>query len=400
MPSPPQSLPSETVAPPLPHTLWRPSETGRYQRVSNAALEGSTGVSNLQTSRTTSQKLALFRSCFTGLGHVYGTYDPKTGRSHQVKQRVSDKVLLHHLQGRQPYGVYLLAGDQTRAVAADFDEEDTLPPLEFIRQARQYSIKAYIERSKRKGWHAWIFTKLSGVPAVKARLIVKAILDDIGTPSTEIFPKQDKLNGSCSYGNFINAPLFGMLVPEGRTVFVDPDNGFRPYPNQWAFLESIQRVPESLLDEIIEINSLVSSGNGSTDSKPAPAPRNARFTFGLPPCAQTMLTEGVVEHQRVACFRLALHLKKAGLPQDIAIVALQAWAAKNRPKNDKRIITDAEILEQTRCAYTKNYHGCGCEEAAIIPYCNPDCPLKCNTKAKSSREGRNASSMASEPPSQ
>ncbi len=346
--------------------------------------------------RSTRQKISIFQACFTGLPNVYGTYDPRTGQVRQVKQPVNHEVILHHLQGRQSYGVYLLVGDQTRAVAADFDDEDTFPPLEFVRQAGQYGIKAYVERSKCKGWHAWIFTELPGVPAVKARLLVKAILDDIGKPSTEIFPKQDRLNGSTSYGNFINAPLFGCLVPKDRTVFVNPDDGFRSYPDQWDFLESIQRVPEAVFDEIIEINSLASSGNGSTDSKPAPVPRDAHFTFGLPPCAQAMLTEGVVEHQRVACFRLALHLKKAGFPQDIALVALQAWAEKNRPKNDKGIITDAEILEQTRCAYTKNYHGCGCEEAAVIPYCNPDCPLKCNTKAKSSREGRNASSMASE----
>ncbi len=349
-----------------------------------------------QTSRTTREKVEIFRACFAGLPDVYGTYDLRTDQVRQVKQPVSHDVILRHLQGRQPYGVYLLVGDQTRAVAGDFDEEDTFPPLEFVRQAGQYGIKAYVERSKCKGWHAWIFTELPGVSAVKARLLVKAILDDIGKPSTEIFPKQDRLNGPTSYGNFINAPLFGGLVPKGRTVFVDPDDGFRPYPDQWDFLKSIQRVPESLLDDIIEINSLISLGNDSTDSKPAPVPRDGNFTFGLPPCAQAMLTEGVAEHQRVACFRLALHLKKAGFPQDIAIVALQAWAEKNRPKNDKRIITDAEILEQTRCAYTKNYHGCGCEEAAIMPYCNPDCPLKCNANVKSSREVRNTSSMASE----
>ncbi len=353
-------------------------------------------MTHRQTSRTTREKVEIFRACFTGLPNVYGTYDPRTDQVHQVKQPVTYEVMLHHLQGRRSYGVYLLVGDQTRAVAADFDEEDTFPPLEFVRQAGQYGIKAYIERSKRKGWHAWIFTELPGVPAVKARLVAKTILDDIGTPSTEIFPKQDRLNSGASYGNFINAPLFGRLVPKGRTIFVSPEDGFRPYPDQWEFLESVQRVPESLLDEIIEINSLASSGNDSADSKPAPAPRDACFTFGLPPCAQAMLTEGVVEYQRVACFRLALHLKKAGLPHDIAIVALQAWAAKNCPKNSKRIITDAEILEQTKCAYTKNYHGCGCEEAAIVSYCSPDCPLKCNTKVKSSREGRNASSTASE----
>ena len=392
MPSPVQSLPSETIARPLPHILWRPSEISRYRRVSSAAPEGSTGVSNSQTSRTTHQKLAIFRSCFAGLEHVYGTYDPKTGRSHQVKQPVSDKVLLYHLQGRQPYGVYLLVGDQIRAVAADFDDEDTLWPLEFIRQARQYGIKAYIERSKRKGWHAWIFAELPGVSAAKARLVVKAILDDIGKPTTEIFPKRDRLNDSTSYGNFINAPLFGMLVHKGRTVFVDPDNGLRPYPNQWDLLESIQQVREHLLDEIIEINNLTSSENVFGGGEPSPSSSDGHFTFGLPPCAQRMFSEGVTEHQRIACFRLALHLKKAGLPQDLAIVSLNAWADKNRPTSNKRIITASEIHEQAKSAYAKDYRGCGCEEAVVMPYCSPNCPLKCNTKVKTETSTRTGNS--------
>jgi hypothetical protein len=89
-----------------------------------------------------------------------------------------------------------------------------------------------------------------------------------------------------------------------------------------------------------------------------------------------MLAEGVTEYQRVVCFRLALHLKKAGIPQDIAVVALSAWAAKNRPRDNKRIITDLEIDEQTTCAYAKRYRGCGCEEAAVMPYCHPGCPLR------------------------
>jgi len=349
-------------------------------------------VNDSQTSKTTFQKLALFRSCFTGLGHVYGTYDPKTGRSHQVKQPVSDKVLLHHLQGRQPYGVYLLVGDQTRAVAADFDDEDTLWPLEFIHQARQYGIKAYIERSKRKGWHVWIFAELPGASAAKARLVAKAILDDIGKPSTEIFPKRDRLNDRTSYGNFINAPLFGMLVPRGRTVFVDPDNGLRPYPNQWDFLEGVQRVREHLLDEIIEINNLTSSESISGVVESSPWSSDGHSTFGLPPCAQEMLAKGVTEHQRVACFRLALHLKKAGLPQDLAIVSLNAWADKNRPSSDKRIITASEIHKQAESAYAKDYRGCGCEEAAVMPYCSPNCPLKCNTKARTETSTRTGNS--------
>ena len=57
---------------------------------------------------TTSDKLALFTTCFSGLSETYGTYDPATGRSWQVKQPVTRHTMLRHLQGIQPYGVYLL----------------------------------------------------------------------------------------------------------------------------------------------------------------------------------------------------------------------------------------------------------------------------------------------------
>jgi len=334
-----------------------------------------------QTGRTTGEKVSLFRCCFIGLEHVYGTYDLKTGHVRQVKQPVTHEVLLRHLQGHQPYGVYLLVGDTTQAVVADFDDEDTLPPLEFVRHAEQYGIKAYIERSKRKGWHAWIFMELPGVSAFKARLVVRAILDDIGKPSTEVFPKQDKLSGNATYGNFINAPLFGRLVPNGRTAFVDPDNGLRPFPNQWDFLEGIERVSEDRLDEIIEINELAPTTTPA-DSETSGDPSDISSAFGLPPCAQRMLAEGVREYQRVACFRLAVHLKKAGLPQDLTLTVLRAWAQKNRPVGDKAIITDTEISEQTDSAYVKDYRACGCEDPAVSPYCHSSCYLRSPSQAE------------------
>ena len=349
-------------------------------------------MTDSQRSRTTDQKLELFRDCFTGLRDVYGTYDPKTGRVRQVKQTVTDRVILHHLQGHQPYGVYLLVGERTRAVAADFDEDNPEPPLEFIRQANHYGIRAYLERSKRKGWHAWIFTELPDVSAAKMRSVVKLILDDIGTPMTEVFPKQDKLAGNTCYGNFINAPLYGSLVFRGRTVFVDPGNGLKPQPDQWAVLESVQRVSERELDEIIEINGLTTPTGNTPVSSPSLQPAVVQGTFGLPPCAQRMLAEGVIENQRVACFRMAVHLKKAGIPRDIAIAALTVWAAKNRPTDGRQIITKGEIVGQTTGAYSKPYRGCGCEEPAVAPYCNPNCPLKAHPRPSSTpNDGDNPS---------
>jgi len=332
---------------------------------------------------TTSQKLLLFRSCFTGLVNCYGTYDLVTGRAFQVKQPVTDQVLLRHLQGIQPYGVYLLVGDKTRAVVADFDEEDLRPPLAFMRRASSCGITAYLERSKSgEGWHLWVFAGPQGFLAAKARAVAKRILAEIGYPKTEVFPKQDRLVGQTQFGNYIYAPLFGKLVPKGRTVFVDPYADCQPFTDQWRVLASVHRVPESALDRFLEAND-----GGSQPTMPNAAPRPAQTdgipsrTFGLPPCAQRMLTEGVVANQRVTCFHLALQLKKSGLPYELAVACLLAWASKNQPSGGNGVITNAEIVGQTRSAYSRNYSGCGCEQPAVMPYCDPGCPVNRSRRA-------------------
>ena len=140
-----------------------------------------------KTKRDTKEKIMIFKSCFTGLKNVYGTYDIKTGRVRQVKEPVTDKVIKDHLAGRQSYGVYLLTGDKTSALAVDFDQDDLSLPVAFAAGARRYDMPAYIETSKSKGYHVWIFFEQGGVTARKARLITAKILADMGKPQIEVF---------------------------------------------------------------------------------------------------------------------------------------------------------------------------------------------------------------------
>lgn len=304
---------------------------------------------------------------------MYGTYELSTGRVRQVKRPVTDQVLLRHLQGREPYGVYLLVSSRTAAAVADFDQDDVRGPLAFLQRSRECGIAVYLERSKSKGWHAWMFFEPPGVSAAKARAVVRRLLDDVGAPQTEVFPKQDQLDARNRFGNFVNAPLFGALVPK-RTVFVDPENDLKPWPDQWSILENLTRNSESTLDHIIERKRALVRSPSATAAT-SPSNRASIRTYGLPPCAQQMLVQGVMQHQRVVCFRLALHLKKAGLLENLALVCLRAWARKNRPTEGKRIITPAEIRTQVQAAFRHDYRGCGCEEPAIQPYCDSTCPV-------------------------
>jgi len=336
--------------------------------------------------RNTKEKIGIYQSLFMGLRNVYGTYDTGTGKVRQVKEPVTKEVILAHLTGKISYGVYLLTGEKTGALAVDFDHDDLSVPIAYVAGARRYDMSAYIERSKSKGYHVWIFFEEGGVIASKARLIANKILAVMGKQGTEVFPKQDVLANGISYGNFINAPLFGALVPKGRTVFVDPAEPTQVYPDQWELLGRVQRVPEYRLDAIIESCELNeqappverTKGNGHSDSS------DGSSSFGLPPCSRRMLTEGVDSYQRVSCFRLAVHLKRNGLPFDLALITLKAWAKKNHPTDGKGIITEQEIEYQTKCAFENSYRSIGCEDPAIAAYCDKNCPLYTHTVGKQS----------------
>lgn len=324
--------------------------------------------------RNNAEKIELFKAFFSGLDNVFGTYDPETGRSWQVKQPVTYDTFLAHLLGRRPYGVYLLMDGLTRAIVADFDKDDALPPVDYLNKAKHYGLPAYLETSKSKGFHVWMFFTTNGVKANKARLVANHILEEIEQPGVEIFPKQDFLRPGASFGNFINAPLFGSLVPKKKTVFVDPMT-LEPFPNQWDFLDSAERVEEDTLDDIISMNDIrepeiveppagQSPGNGSGPG------------LGLPPCTQKILVGGVSQYQRVTCFRLAVSLKRMQVPYDMALTVLKAWALKNKPLEGKEIIKESEILAQASYAYERSYAGYGCDTPAISPFCDPTCRVR------------------------
>ncbi len=317
------------------------------------------------------EKIRLFFSLFYGLKNVYGTYNTQSGKHWQIKGKVTEKVIENHLKGKQPYGFYPLTGDKTTVGIADFDDLDPRPPIDFINKAEHYGLSTYLEKSKSKGYHVWLFFPDDGVNARRLRIVMKFILDEIDSPNTEVFPKQDSISNNGSYGNFINAPLYGKCTSKNKTLFVHHDFKLRPYEDQWKFLRSIEENKIEILDSIISDNDL----NNEVIKQETLSNSNSYNNYGLPICAQKILNHGVTYDQRIACFRLALNLKRIGLPLDICIGTLLSWRQKNNPNKGKRIITPAEVIEQTKWAYSKDYKGYGCDEPIIKSFCSSQCPL-------------------------
>ncbi len=227
---------------------------------------------------TTDAKVALFRTLFRGRSDVYpvrweGKTSGKSGYApacanewragvcekprikcgdcaHRVLQPLTDAVIYDHLAGEHTVGVYpLLEGDTCHFLAVDFDEADWREDGKaFIQSCAELGVSAALEISRSgQGVHAWVFFA-SAVSARDARRLGTAIISHACartrqlelTSYDRLFPNQDTMPKG-GFGNLIALPLQRKPRERGFSVFVDAD--LQPYPDQWAFLASIARMP-------------------------------------------------------------------------------------------------------------------------------------------------------------
>lgn len=231
-----------------------------------------------ETSRlTTNEKIALFRRLFRGRTDVYPVrWESKTtGKSGYApacanewrtgvceKPRIkcsdcgnrlliplSDAVIYNHLAGAHTAGIYpLLEGDTCYFLAVDFDEAEWQEDARsFVQSCNDLGVPVAMEISRSgQGAHAWIFFA-ARVSARDARRLGTAIISHTCSRTRQLkltsydrlFPNQDTLPKG-GFGNLIALPLQKQPRENGRSLFVDAE--LCPYPDQWAFLASIQHM--------------------------------------------------------------------------------------------------------------------------------------------------------------
>jgi superfamily II DNA or RNA helicase len=171
---------------------------------------------------------------------------------------LTDKAIKNHLLGTETVGIYPLLPDESCwFLAVDFDKkswwEDARAYLETCGAMR---VPAALERSRSgKGGHIWIFFD-QATPAITARKLRCAILTrtmerrhQLGLDSYDrFFPNQDTMPKG-GFGNLIALPLQFAPRKHGNSVFIDAD--FIPYPDQWAYLSTIKRMPIAVAAEIV-----------------------------------------------------------------------------------------------------------------------------------------------------
>jgi superfamily II DNA or RNA helicase len=174
------------------------------------------------------------------------------------KRLYNDEAICSHLQGEEVCGIYPLLQDNTSFfVAVDFDKENWREAIRCLYStSNKYGLEGYMERSRSgNGGHLWFFFE-EAYPAEQSRKIMFELLRHAGIishfekePSFDrLFPNQDFHSGK-GFGNLIALPLQGKSVNIGNTCFLNPET-FEVYKDQWAFLETVERVSAEKLRSV------------------------------------------------------------------------------------------------------------------------------------------------------
>ena len=236
------------------------------------------------------EKIELFMELFSGRTDVYAKrYENKrTGKSGYVpacnnewvrgiceKPKIkcskcpkrdllplTKAVIDCHLRGKDPHGedvvgVYPMLSDETcRFLVADFDNDNWQDDVTVFRDVcNQHGLNVYVERSRSgNGAHIWFFFD-KPISCTLARQLGSGLLTvameqrhNLSFASYDRFlPNQDTMpNGG--FGNLIALPLQGLVRKKGYSEFVDDQ--FDAYPDQWAYLAGVQKIPTEIAEEM------------------------------------------------------------------------------------------------------------------------------------------------------
>lgn len=218
---------------------------------------------------TQKEYIQLINKIFRGRRDAYGALGGCC-----KKKPLTDTVIRQHLTGKDRCGVYPLSPDIMDGSGVfwgcvDVDTSDLDAAQQVQGWLKHIGIPAYIERSKSKGFHVWVFFS-EPIPANVVRGLLWYAVED---RSFEIFPKQPtikKSDGGYGFGSYVNLPFFGVDGKEGRTLFLDPERRWEPFPDQSEFLKSIQKATPQM------VNALIADGEIEIDDSEVLLPEESR----------------------------------------------------------------------------------------------------------------------------
>jgi hypothetical protein len=169
------------------------------------------------------------------------------GRYVAIKEPLTERHLVLHLQSHITLGTYMMAHDSTtRLMALDADGENGLVDLaELSYELETEGIPSYLETSRRGG-HLWFFFERPH-KGIQVRAFGKGVLNAHTIEGVELYPKQDRLHGGP--GSLVKLP-FGIHRRSGqRYPFIHRDGAWiaPTVREQIRILSAPETVPEAIL---------------------------------------------------------------------------------------------------------------------------------------------------------
>ncbi len=382
-----------------PEEMWRTR--------AEAILDSSACINHTSPSDA---KVALFRTLFRGREDVFAKrwQNPKTGKSGyspacgnewvsglcdkrntpctRCKSRkllpLSDNDIYRHLEGNDVYGrdvigaYAMLPDESTHFLAVDFDGEGWQQDVEaFAKTSRAFGLSPAIERSRSgNGGHVWFFF-IQPVSSADARKLGTGLLTHTMERRPELkmvsydrlFPNQDTLPKG-GFGNLIALPLQGRARKVGNSVFVD--EAFQPWPDQWAYLSSIERIATEALPDLLA--SICTNGElgelaavEQEDGKPWEPTKPAKLTAqDFPAVVELTLVDGLYIKRDGLSPRAQNRIKRLAVFRNPDFYKAQAMRLPTY--NKPRVIDTAQVLPE----YIKLPRGCLDSVVKLLPNYN------------------------------
>lgn len=314
------------------------------------------------------ETMQRFSSLFRGRADAYGGL-----KGVCIKKPVDFQTYSRHLKGEESIGIYPLLDDSTCLWSAvDIDMKDRITEAESLVVKYQSvllksGIPSYIEISKSKGYHLWVFYTEPVQAKEARRLMAETWRNTFGRNIPEIFPKQDKLSGKM-YGNYINLPYFPPHSKEGKRVFINEGKLL----TLDDFLKIVKHVTPSQLHEALKLLPEKQAVKGGVITG----------ELNLLPCAINLIERGaIVGYRRPALFRLAAHMHRAGYTQEAAEALIRQVDSRNSPPIAEEL-GEKELLHHVNSAFNgkegDGYYSYGCDDQTWVSFFCPgkgECPV-------------------------
>ena len=155
---------------------------------------------------------------FGGNMEVYGS-----DWGEAIRQPVTHQLVKEHLEGTTGIGIYpMWYQNETWWVkwgCCDIDTGDWSEAYGLTTALRAMGFTPYVERSRSKGWHVWVFSE-GPCKAGFMRRALKVAYAAIDLPAREANPKQEDMRPE-QIGNYVRLPYKGVLAgPIERQTFM------------------------------------------------------------------------------------------------------------------------------------------------------------------------------------